>query len=78
MREIVPGFKVPPSYNKTKLTEKYEVCTNAEKNKFQDVSDICLTTDIWTEMVSEKSFLGITIHYIDGIQSRALNILKSC
>lgn len=75
MKEILPNFKVPSSsYIKTKLSEKYEVCANVEKDKMKNVLEFCLTTDIWTETMSEKSFLGVTIHYIDGIKLAACNI----
>jgi len=75
MKEIVPAFKVPSSsYIETKLSEKYEACANVERSKIKNISDFCVTTNIWTETMSEKSFLGVTIHYIDGIKPVACNL----
>lgn len=75
MKEIVPAFKVPSSsYIKTKLSEKYEACANVERSKIKNILDFCVTTDIWTETMSEKSFLGVIIHYIDDIKPVACNL----
>lgn len=75
MKKIVPSFKVPSSsYIKAKLTAKYEVCANAFKARIGNASDFCLTTDIWAETISEKSFLGVTVHYFEGTKPVACNI----
>ncbi|XP_011859968.1 PREDICTED: zinc finger BED domain-containing protein 4-like [Vollenhovia emeryi] len=63
MKTIAPLYKVPCRKTLTKLLDsKYEVL----KRKFIDNiqhSSITVTCDIWTD-ISNKSYLGITIHYL--------------
>lgn len=46
---------------------------------FPQIQNISLTTDILTETMTTKSFLGITIHFINGIelQSLALGVMDA-
>ncbi|XP_072939812.1 E3 SUMO-protein ligase ZBED1-like [Epargyreus clarus] len=64
MKVTAPHYKLP---SKTTLTrwvdDKYEALSAMFKNKLKSVENITLTTDMWTETMSMRSFLGITGHF---------------
>ncbi|XP_055550267.1 zinc finger BED domain-containing protein 4-like [Wyeomyia smithii] len=67
MRTLAPSFKIPSvSYIKEKLCLKYEVLSASYKLRINRAPHICLSMDIWTETMSEKGFLGITVHFLEG------------
>ncbi|XP_055909811.1 zinc finger BED domain-containing protein 4-like [Eupeodes corollae] len=75
MKEAAPLYKVPSStFFKNKLAEKYDVTVLQYKNKIEKASDFCLTLDVWTETMQEKSFLGVTLHFFEGITPVNSNI----
>lgn len=51
-----------------RLTElmqlKYDAITHIDKTELATIQHIILTTDIWTDKYTTKSFLGVTAHYI--------------
>lgn len=36
------------------------------KEKIENAENISVTTDVWTDTYTMKSFLGITIHFLEG------------
>lgn len=50
---------------KNHLDNKYDVMKKLLIEKISAVSHVSLTFDIWTETLAEKSFLGITIHFLE-------------
>lgn len=36
------------------------------KEKIENAENISVTTDAWTDTYTMKSFLGITIHFLNG------------
>lgn len=67
MKTTCPLYKIPAETQFTKLIEgKYIAMKQIMKNKLNSASSVCLTTDIWTEMMRVKSYLGITCHFIAG------------
>lgn len=68
MKELAPTYKVPSSkYFKQKLVEKCDVVIESCKTRICAVSYMSLTLDIWTETMSERSFLGVTVHFLEGV-----------
>lgn len=43
---------------------KFDVLSEIYKKQFREIDYFCVTCDIWSEMMSCRSFLGITVHYI--------------
>lgn len=65
MKTIAPLYKIPSRKKITSLIEeKYEFLSSMIKTQFLNIKNLCLTTDIWTDTINTKSFLGITAHYI--------------
>lgn len=64
MKLVTPLYTVPSRKTITKLLDaKYEVLKDKFINNIQKASSFTLTCDIWTD-VSNKSYLGVTIHYL--------------
>ncbi|XP_066590577.1 E3 SUMO-protein ligase ZBED1-like [Prorops nasuta] len=65
MKEIIPLFKIPNRQTVTNLMEeKYEVLSDIIKNELSQIKHLSLTTDIWTDPLNTKSYIGLTAHYI--------------
>jgi len=65
MKTVAPLYKIPSRKKITSLIEeKYEFLSSMIKTQFLNIKNLCLTTDIWTDTINTKSFLGITAHYI--------------
>ena len=77
MKEVAPLYKIPSaSYIKKKLLEKYEVTAHMYKQKLHIVEHICVTTDIWTETMAEKSYIGVTFHFFEKTTPRNFSVVK--
>lgn len=64
MKLVTPLYTVPSRKTITKLLDaKYKVLKSKFINNIQKASSFTLTCDIWTD-VSNKSYLGVTIHYL--------------
>ncbi|XP_039287793.1 E3 SUMO-protein ligase ZBED1-like [Nilaparvata lugens] len=75
MKELAPGYKIPSvKYIKKRLAEKFESCSTKFKELLCSVNSLCLTTDIWTETMSEKSYLGVTVHFFKDTKAINLNL----
>lgn len=60
---LSPLYNIPSRKAITSLIEeKYSCLSNLIKEQLSNVSDIALTTDIWTDL-NTKSYLGVTAHY---------------
>lgn len=65
MKTIAPKYKVPSRKTiQTLFSSTYKQQSSKIKNliKYQK---LCLTTDIWTDTLNTKSFLGLTAHFIN-------------
>ena len=49
-----------------RLDEKYGKISNDYKETLKSVKDITLTTNLWSNTLNTRSFLGITAHYLIG------------
>lgn len=63
---VAPHYKVPSRKTiKKYVYEKYNSASEVFKSKFSAMESFSLTTDIWTETLQTRSFLGITVHYLE-------------
>ncbi|XP_063226693.1 zinc finger BED domain-containing protein 4-like [Bacillus rossius redtenbacheri] len=69
MKEVCPLYKVPCRETiKNRIDEKYEAMSDLFKTYIKNADNYCITYDIWTETMQTKSFVGITIHFLDKSQ----------
>lgn len=66
MNKALPMYKVPSRKCVTNLVRsKYEVLSSIIKSKLSLVDNLTITADIWTDTINTKSFLGMTVHFIN-------------
>ncbi|XP_024886694.1 zinc finger BED domain-containing protein 4-like [Temnothorax curvispinosus] len=67
IKKLVPLYKIP---NKTaikrRLDIKYDTVAQIFKQKLNEASHVTITLDTWSEVGSSKSFLGVTVHFIEA------------
>lgn len=62
MKVACPLYKVPSRFTLKRMLEtKYDIIREHFKDKLQKVSGLTLTTDIWTDTMQTRSFLGVTV-----------------
>lgn len=79
MKELVPLFIIPcPATLKKALDNKYEIMKTLFIEKLEVVPQVSLTFDIWTETMTETSYFGVTIHYLEksALVSRCLAVTE--
>ncbi|KAL4141536.1 hypothetical protein QTP88_004161 [Uroleucon formosanum] len=66
-------FAVIPSVItlKNTLDNKYEVTKGILKSCLLAASHVSITFDAWTETMNEKSFLGVTVHYLKDVSLKS-------
>ncbi|XP_011880238.1 PREDICTED: zinc finger BED domain-containing protein 1-like [Vollenhovia emeryi] len=75
MKVVAPLYKIPSRKTMTSLIEeKYEFLSSMIKTQISDITNLCLTTDIWTDTLNTKSFLGLTAHYISKETYKSVTI----
>lgn len=66
-KTLSPQYKVPTRKTiKKYIMEKYDVAKERFKAKFANLTSFCITTDIWTESFQTRSFLGVTLHFLNN------------
>lgn len=66
MKTAVPRYKLPSVDTfKRYLQMKYNALKNVQRVCLDKVEHLALTTDIWTEMMHCRSYLGVTAHYLN-------------
>ncbi|EFN71507.1 Zinc finger BED domain-containing protein 1, partial [Camponotus floridanus] len=64
LKILAPLYKPPSTKTMTKrLESRHDVMKQAFVKELQDADHYCLTCDNWTDS-SNKSYLGVTIHYL--------------
>lgn len=80
MKVACPLYKIPARNTvKNKLDDKYNYLSGKFKNMLKDKNNFTLTSDIWTD-IQMKSYIGITIHFLQGtkfISGKILYKLKN-
>ncbi|XP_058817549.1 uncharacterized protein LOC131680853 [Topomyia yanbarensis] len=74
-KSAVPLYKLPSRRTLTRmLNNKFEVQKDAVREHLSAVDNYSLTADVWTDSCNNVSFLGMTVHYLNGnvMQSIAL------
>ncbi|XP_039967783.1 zinc finger BED domain-containing protein 4-like [Bactrocera tryoni] len=65
LKVIEPRYKLP---HKTTLTrwvdDKYAALSGIIREKLSGIENLTLTTDMWSESMSMRSFLGVTAHFL--------------
>lgn len=75
MKELAPYYKVPSSTHfKKLLCDKYDIVKMEYVSRISNATELCVTLDIWTETMNEKSFLGVTVHFLEGTVLISSNI----
>lgn len=78
MKTACPLYKVPSRFTlKRMLDTKYDIIREHFKGKLQNVSGLTLTTDIWTDTMQTRSFLGVTVLFCneeDNLESVSLGV----
>lgn len=65
MKEVAPLYKVPTRNTiKARILQKYDAVSSHFRCLLKKIEDITVTTDIWSEMMTTKSYLEVTIHFI--------------
>lgn len=67
MKVAAPLYKVPSRFTfKRMLEDKFTVIQKYFLDKLKTVTNYTLTTDIWTDTLQTRSFLGVTVHFPDN------------
>lgn len=75
MQISCPLYKIPSRNTiKNKLDMKFDYLSKMFKDKLKNINNISLTYDIWTD-IQMKSYIGLTIHFLDGTKFKSGNIL---
>ncbi|XP_034255337.1 zinc finger BED domain-containing protein 4-like [Thrips palmi] len=56
------------------MESKYEILAGVVREKLREAPSLCLTADNWTESHSTSGYLGVTVHYGEGVQMESLVI----
>lgn len=75
MKVTAPLYKVPSRLTLKKMVEnKYDVIQNHFKDCIQNIDSLTLTTDVWTDTMQTRSFLGVTILFSDGDEMESVTL----
>lgn len=75
MKTVAPLYQMPGRKKITDLIDdKYDVLSSIFKKKLADIPNVTLTSDVWTETMTTKSFLGVTCHFLLEKQLTSLTI----
>lgn len=50
------------------LDDKYDMSTEVYRNLIDSVQNVTLTADAWTDVLNSKSYLGVTMHFIQNLK----------
>jgi len=74
-RKAVPMYKIPSRKNVTQLVKsKYEVLPALIKSKLSLIENTTITSDIWTDTINTKNFLGMTVHFLNLLKLSLENV----
>lgn len=57
------------------LDNKFEVQRDVVRNSLSTVCSFSLTADVWTDSFNNLSFLGMTVHYLDGAVVKSIALV---
>ncbi|KAJ8958369.1 hypothetical protein NQ314_006430 [Rhamnusium bicolor] len=66
LRQVAPHYKIPHRSTITRMLEsKYHFLSELIKEQLSKIENITLTTDVWTDTMQGRSFLGVTAHFAE-------------
>ncbi|XP_045462939.1 E3 SUMO-protein ligase ZBED1-like [Harmonia axyridis] len=75
MKTVCPLYKLPSrEYFKSNIDLKYDIMHSVYKQKMSEIEHFCLTMDIWSEMMTGRSFLGVTAHFIHKTRRNSISL----
>ena len=75
MHKALPLYSLPCRKTFTNLLDgKYEGQVPKFKAQLSQYEYFTMTTDVWTEQHTNKSYLGVTIHYLDNIDMQSTQL----
>ncbi|KMQ88434.1 zinc finger bed domain-containing protein 1-like protein [Lasius niger] len=74
MNTVLPLYKIPSRKSITILWRRNALLSSMMKTQLSEVKYLSLTTDIWTETLNMKSFLGMTAHFLVGERHKSVTI----
>ncbi|KAJ8928549.1 hypothetical protein NQ314_018887 [Rhamnusium bicolor] len=73
MRTVAPSYHIPGRKTISNLMdEKYEVLFKLMKDKISSIKHFCFTSDVWTDTLNSRSFVGVTVHMV--CENKLLNL----
>lgn len=73
MKAVAPQYKLPSRTSLRRwLDNKYEAVSETFRKKLSTITDLTLTTDIWSDTLNMKSFIGVTAHF--GIDIELISV----
>ncbi|XP_046735009.1 E3 SUMO-protein ligase ZBED1-like [Diprion similis] len=77
IKVLAPHYELPSETTLTRrVDDKYAALSTVFKAKLSNIEYVTLTTDMWSETMSMRSFLGITAHF--GEEHIAEMLLNTC
>lgn len=68
-------YKIPSRKTINSLIEKkYEAVSSLFREKIKHVPSYTLTTDIWTETLQTRSYLGVTLHFAENYETESVTL----
>ncbi|XP_018368511.1 PREDICTED: zinc finger BED domain-containing protein 4-like [Trachymyrmex cornetzi] len=72
---VAPLYTVPSRMTITsRIDEKFVALSSIVRNKLTGIDNIVLTSDIWTDKYNSKSYMFLTVHFIDDIEIESINL----
>lgn len=68
MKVSAPLYKVPSRFTMKNMLGNKFIIQNYFKEKIMNVDSVTLTTDIWTDSMQTRSFLGVTMFFLMEIK----------
>jgi hypothetical protein len=75
LQRVLPLYTLPSRKTFSRLLDsRYETISRIFRDRLQNIDNYTLTADIWTETHQTISFLGITLHYLEGSTIKTVNL----
>lgn len=72
-KTAVPLYKLPSRRTFTKMMDnKYDVLSEVVKRTLGAIDRCAMTADVWTDTCNVKSYLGMTVHFLEGTSMRSV------
>ena len=73
---VTPLYKIPSRRTLTRmLDDKFEILSEMVQTSISAAEYYSLTADVWTDTCNNRSFLGMTVHFLEGIQFKSFALV---